>query len=87
MILVVMAIIALIEDITGEMQQAEQKVAGQTFCGDDFVSVWKLMCKMKHLRAKRQKRSIGNSLHIIWVNRFKNGPSKICGKQPLKNLK
>ena len=23
----------------------------------------------------------------IWVKVFKNGPSKICGRQPLKNLK
>ena len=23
----------------------------------------------------------------IWVKIFKNGPSKICGRQPLKNLK
>ena len=65
-----MTIIALIDNITGEMQQAEQKVAGQTYCGDDFVSMWKLMCKMKHLRAKRQKRSIGNSLHIIYKNKM-----------------
>ena len=65
-----MAIIALIGNITGEMQQAEQKAAGQTYCGDDFVSMWKLMCKMKHLRAKRQRRSIGNSLHIIYKNKM-----------------
>ena len=65
-----MAIIALIGNITGEMQQAEQKVAGQTYCGDDFVSMWKLMCKMKHLRAERQRRSIGNSLHIIYKNKM-----------------
>ena len=25
--------------------------------------------------------------HIIWVNLFKNEPSKICGREPLKNLK
>ena len=24
---------------------------------------------------------------IIWVKVFKNGPSKVCGIQPLKNLK
>ena len=24
---------------------------------------------------------------ISWVKVFKNGPSKICGRQPLKNLK
>ena len=23
----------------------------------------------------------------LWVKVFKNGPSKICGRQPLKNLK
>ena len=23
----------------------------------------------------------------LWVKIFKNGPSKICGRQPLKNLK
>ena len=23
----------------------------------------------------------------IWVDVFKNGPNKICGRQPLKNLK
>ena len=26
-------------------------------------------------------------LKFIWVKVFKNGPSKICGRQPLKNLK
>ena len=25
--------------------------------------------------------------NIIWNKVFKNGPSKICGRQPLKNLK
>ena len=24
---------------------------------------------------------------LIWDKVFKNGPSKICGRQPLKNLK
>ena len=28
-----------------------------------------------------------NSSRNIWNKVFKNGPSKICGKQPLKNLK
>ena len=27
------------------------------------------------------------ALIIVWVKVFKNGPSKICGRQPLKNLK
>ena len=26
-------------------------------------------------------------LNTIWVKVFKNGPNKICGRQPLKNLK
>ena len=26
-------------------------------------------------------------VHIMWVKVFKNGPSKLCGRQPLKNLK
>ena len=25
-------------------------------------------------------------MYMIWDKVFKNGPSKICGKQPLKNL-
>ena len=25
--------------------------------------------------------------YAIWVKVFKNGPNKICGRQPLKNLK
>ena len=25
--------------------------------------------------------------HLKWNKLFKNGPSKICGRQPLKNLK
>ena len=25
--------------------------------------------------------------YLIWDKVFKNGPSKICGRQPLKNLK
>ena len=28
-----------------------------------------------------------HGLHIRWYNVFKSGPSKICGRQPLKNLK
>ena len=24
---------------------------------------------------------------VIWGKEFENGPSKICGRQPLKNLK
>ena len=24
---------------------------------------------------------------LVWDKAFKNGPSKICGRQPLKNLK
>ena len=24
---------------------------------------------------------------LKWVKVFKNGPSKVCGRQPLKNLK
>ena len=27
------------------------------------------------------------TIRLIWVKIFKNGPSKICGSQPLKNLK
>ena len=28
-----------------------------------------------------------NTRYIIWVKVFKNRPSKICGRQPLKDLK
>ena len=28
-----------------------------------------------------------NELWTIWVKVFKNGPSKTCGRQPVKNLK
>ena len=28
-----------------------------------------------------------NNSTFTWVKVFKNGPSKICGRQPLKNLK
>ena len=28
-----------------------------------------------------------NRMGVIWVKVFKNRPSKICGRQPLKNLK
>ena len=30
---------------------------------------------------------VANSLNFIWDKVFKNGPGKICGRQPLKNLK
>ena len=33
------------------------------------------------------KLMIVSDLLNIWVKVFKNGPSKICGRQPLKNLK
>ena len=26
-------------------------------------------------------------MKVLWDKVFKNGPSKICGRQPLKNLK
>ena len=28
-----------------------------------------------------------SSLFLTWVKALRNGPSKICGRQPLKNLK
>ena len=31
------------------------------------------------------KRLKAPSVKIIWDKAFKNGPSKICGRQPLKN--
>ena len=31
--------------------------------------------------------TIRGGLRIIWVKVFKNGPSRICGRQPLKHLK
>ena len=29
----------------------------------------------------------GLMIVVIWDKAFKNGPSKICGRQPLKSLK
>ena len=31
--------------------------------------------------------SIYSFIYVIWVKLFKNGPSKICGRHPSKNLK
>ena len=30
---------------------------------------------------------VGSGLMFMWVKAFKNGPSKICGRQSLKKLK
>ena len=31
--------------------------------------------------------SIKQRLSVVWGKAFKNGPGKICGRKPLKNLK
>ena len=33
------------------------------------------------------RKSLDRKGSITWVKVFKNGPSEICGRQPLKNLK
>ena len=38
------------------------------------------------LRLNYSKIQIQNSQWHIWDEVFKNGPSKICGRQPLNNL-
>ena len=47
----------------------------EQFTLKDGNLILKLKTKMKDLR------------NINWDKVFKNGPSKICGRRPLKNLK
>ena len=50
---------------------------------DVFGESWLRLC----IYSKNLLRSFQRSYVFIWVNVIKNGPSKICGRQPLKNLK
>ena len=63
------------------------------FCRSFLILLWRWF---RQTRTDKQKcKMIGNILDgyvitchcIIWDKIFKNGPSKICGRQPLKNLK
>ena len=47
------------------------------------ISIYDL-CKLKKTRIRRVR---VHRLTFIWDKVFKNGPSEICGTQPLKNLK
>ena len=38
-------------------------------------------------REKKRKLKLGDSWEDIWDKVFKNGPSQICGRQPLKYMK
>ena len=40
-----------------------------------------------HLNKKWSSVNAHSKVSIIWDKVFKNGPSKICGRQPLKSLK
>ena len=50
---------------------------------DVFGESWLRIC----IYSKNLLRSFQRSYVFIWVKVIKNGPSKICGRQPLKNLK
>ena len=50
---------------------------------DCLNSLWKQSCLHKDKHFDIHEGFYAN----IWVKVFKNGPSKICGRQPLKNLK
>ena len=43
--------------------------------------------KFGNVREATTTRVLSFILNNIWDKLFKNGPSKICGRQPLKNLK
>ena len=50
-----------------------------------LVSQWKRNQARKRVRVNGHLPSSGS--RELWVEVLKNGPSKICGKQPLKNLR
>ena len=49
-------------------------------------NIFALISTSKQLLQKVMQHSLGNSKDV-WVKVFKNGPSKVCGRQPWKNLK
>ena len=54
-----------------------------------FLSEIDLCVERKLKKKKKNSRTISgkHKLKLLWDKVFKNGPSKICGRQPLKNLK
>ena len=60
------------------------KLFGKTFYSSLSMPNWRIL-------QKNQQISIWKKTNKIWSDKwdkvFKNGPSKICGRQPLKNLK
>ena len=51
--------------------------------------LWNFKCLRKYEASNLASEVTDNGqlLYLIWNKVFKNGPSKICGRQPLKNLK
>ena len=47
--------------------------------------LWKRRAMVNSVKRRQWKLCFRTK--IIWVKVFKNGPNKICGRQPLKNLK
>ena len=50
---------------------------------DHFVGLW--LKELNH--ALTLNKHLEKNTVDIWVLEFKSGPSKICGRQPLKNFK
>ena len=52
-----------------------------------YHSIQQKLQNWNHIKTIGQIVTSPNIVLNIWVKVFKNGPSKICGRQPLKNLK
>ena len=50
---------------------------------DVAVVYWYILDKVYFNQMWRSREPFKRSLRYIWVKGFKNGPSKICGRQPL----
>ena len=66
-------------------------INGKTLAGDSFLRsrvfmVVFFICRIAPLNFKIRN-LMTRCIWYIWDKVFKNGPSKICGRQPLKYLK
>lgn len=59
MILAILILLQLMYCAVALDFQREHKPHGHTYCGNDFINIWRLMCKIKHLKRSRPKRSTG----------------------------
>ena len=61
---------------------------GLTYVSETFISNGRnLVLKLEQVNIKEKTTVFKNPIKVQVLKVFKNGASKICGRQPLKNLK